>query len=224
MGVPTPVGVYTPARPAPPARRRSTSVPWGTSSYSRWPAAALSAAADSMFGRETNDTISRETWLFSISFAAAPPTPLATRHRSRAPCSTAAASRLFGTPELRPKPETAIEAPSGRSATASAGEATTLSIRAPMVDGAAAPRISSIRPNCDVAMTLFGLRVTLLRFRVTLPVTLRDYAEQKRMGGRAAAGVKAVVQAMAVLVRAIVGGGGDYPASPRGPRRAASQR
>ena len=72
-------------------------------------------------------------------------------------------------------------------------------------------------------MTLFGFHVTLLRFRVTLPVTLRDYAEQKRMGGRAAAGVKAVVQAVAVLVRAIVGGG-DYPASPREPRRAASQR
>src|SRR5207245_8912541 len=40
----------------------------------------------------------------------------------------AAANRLFGTPDERPKPETAIEAPCARSATASAGEATTLSI------------------------------------------------------------------------------------------------
>jgi hypothetical protein len=36
-------------------------------------------------------------------------------------------------------------------------------------------------------MTLFGFHVTLLRFRVTVHVTLREYAEQKRMGGRAAA-------------------------------------
>ena len=87
------------------------------------PAAACTPAAESMFGRDTNDTISRVTWWFSMSRAAAPPTPLATRHRSFAPCSAAAASKLLGTPELRPKPEIEIDAPSGMSATASAGEA-----------------------------------------------------------------------------------------------------
>src|SRR5262249_18734912 len=80
------------------------------------------------FGRETKDTIRRETWSFSIRAAVAPPTVLATRHKSRAPCSTAAASKLLGTPELRPKPEIEIDAPFGMSATASAGEAQSLFI------------------------------------------------------------------------------------------------
>jgi hypothetical protein len=44
--------------------------------------------------------------------------------------------------------------------------------------------------DCDIGMTLFGFGVTLLRFHVTPGVTLRRYAKQKRMGGRAAAGVK----------------------------------
>src|SRR5258708_13538666 len=92
------------------------------------PAAACWPAAESIFGRETNDTMSLETWWFSMSSAAAPPTPLATRHKSLAPCRAAAANKLLGTPELSPKPEMAMDAPSGTSATPSAGVGTTVAI------------------------------------------------------------------------------------------------
>src|SRR5579864_8865656 len=127
MGVPTPVGVKIPARPAPPARRRSTRVPCGTTSKVTWPDAAFWPAADSTLGRETKETMRWETWLFSMSCAAGPPTPLATNVRFLAPCWAAAAKREFGTPELRPKPEMEIDAPSGISATASSGVPKTLS-------------------------------------------------------------------------------------------------
>src|SRR5919198_19046 len=127
-----------PARPAPAARRRSTSVPWGTSSYSISPAAASSAAGEGMRGRETNETIRRETWWFS-NRGVAVPTPLATRHRRLAPCWAVAASRLLGTPELRPNPETAMDAPSGRSEIAAAGEGKTLSMRGVRAAGPPSP-------------------------------------------------------------------------------------
>src|SRR5438105_6242633 len=117
-----------PARPAPPARRRSTRVPCGTISYWILPAATQLPAGEGMLGRATKETMSRVTWSFSISFATAPPTVLPTRRSPVAPCSAAAASRLFGTPELSPNPETAIVAPFGISETASAADATTLSI------------------------------------------------------------------------------------------------
>ena len=128
IGVSTPVGVYTAASPAPAARKRSTSVPWGTSSYVISPLAIWSSAADFTPARAVNDMISSLTWCCSISGRAPGGIVLPTRQSRRLPRAHRAASRLTAWPALWPNPETAIRAPSGRSAIASAGEAKTLSI------------------------------------------------------------------------------------------------
>ena len=80
---------------------------------------------------------------------------LPTKQRSLVPRSSSAASRLKGAPALGPKPETAIDAPSGKSLIASAGEVRSLSMCLACVRTIAVTR--PVRAKNDRAAAVSGL-------------------------------------------------------------------
>src|SRR5437867_8820485 len=116
--------------PAPPARQRSTRIPWGTSSTSILPAAICSSLAVGVPGRTENAAISFFTWLFSARIwprvAPASPRELQTSVSSFVPWSRRAQIRAVAKRCATPKPAMATVAPLGMSATACSGDATIL--------------------------------------------------------------------------------------------------
>src|SRR5215475_541099 len=155
--------------PAPAARRRSTSVPCGTSSKVTSPFRISSSAGDEPPALAVNETIRCRTRPASTRVWAPGGIVLPTKQRSLVPRSSSAASRLKGAPALGPKPETAIEAPSGRSLIASAGEVRSLSMcLACVAQPAVTKRCSESRQTwCSRRL----LARTSRRGRVTLPVS-----------------------------------------------------
>src|SRR3990170_2510125 len=129
--VPYAVGVKKAPMPAPAARMRSASVPWGTSSSSISPARyALSKCQESLWrGNEHRIFFTRFLPISAASPASALPALLFTTVRSFAPCARSASISCAGMPAL-PKPPIMIVAPSGTSASASSAVAMNLSIMA----------------------------------------------------------------------------------------------
>ncbi|KQR91231.1 hypothetical protein ASF93_07720 [Microbacterium sp. Leaf347] len=113
--------------PDPPARSFSARVPCGVSSSSSSP--ERNCRSNSLFSPTYDDVILRMRRAFSSTPRPQSSTPqlFETIERSLVPCASRASMRAIGLPE-RPKPPTARLAPSGMSATASAGVATSLSI------------------------------------------------------------------------------------------------
>src|SRR3954452_13945226 len=113
--------------PTPPARSRSARVPCGVSSSSISPPRYW--RANSLFSPTYEPMARRMRPAASSRPRPQPSTPrlLETISRSVVPLASSARISSIGTP-LRPKPPTAIDAPSGMSATASAAEATRLSM------------------------------------------------------------------------------------------------
>jgi hypothetical protein len=118
--------------PAPPARQRSTSMPCGTSSTSICPAVICSSLEVGVPGRTENAAISFLICLFSARIwpriAPGSPRELQTTVRFFDPFSRSARIRLFAKRCATPKPAMATADPSAMSATASVGDATTLSM------------------------------------------------------------------------------------------------
>src|SRR3954447_11913462 len=113
--------------PAPPARSRSASVPCGVSSSSISPLRYW--RANSLFSPTYEPIARRMRPAARSSPSPQPSTPRLLDTISRSVVSLASSARIssIGTP-LRPNPPTAIDAPSGMSATASAADATLLSM------------------------------------------------------------------------------------------------
>src|SRR6185312_733771 len=113
--------------PAPPARSFSASVPCGVSSSSRSP--SRNWRSNSLFSPTYDDVILRMRRAASSTPSSQSSTPQLFEmiDRSVVPCASSASMRAMGLP-LSPNPPTAIVAPSGMSATASAALATCLSI------------------------------------------------------------------------------------------------
>src|SRR4030095_7225931 len=118
--------------PAPPARQRSTRIPWGTSSTSSSPVLICSSLAVGLPGRTKNAATSFFTCLFSARICprVAPESPreLHTSVRFFVPFARSARMRLLAKPCATLKPAIATVAPSLMSATACWGDATTLSM------------------------------------------------------------------------------------------------
>ena len=113
--------------PAPPARMRSASVPWGESSISSVPLDHCSSTSGAELpGKTPIDTIALRTMPAlmrmpgSSRSARVPPQELQMMVRSLTPRSRSASTRACGYPAM-PKPAIMMLAPSGTSATASAG-------------------------------------------------------------------------------------------------------
>jgi hypothetical protein len=127
--VPTPVGVKNAPTPAPAARMRSASVPWGTISSSILPARYNSSNTVEVALRGNEQMILR-TRPASIS-PASPPLPppalLATTTRSFTPVSISASTRALGWPTA-PKPPSSTVMPSRTPFSASAMVGTILLI------------------------------------------------------------------------------------------------
>src|SRR3954471_3359791 len=140
--------------PDPPARIRSASVPCGVSSTSSSP--ERYCRANSLFSPTYDATIRRSRPFSSSSPSPQPSTPALFEPASRSlvPASSSAAINTEGIPH-NPNPPTAIVAPSGTSATASAADPTTLSIRRLLVEpdpnlaGPEPPGLVRVRGRAD---------------------------------------------------------------------------
>src|SRR6185437_10343010 len=118
------------ARPAPPARIRSTSVPCGTISSVSSPAAICFSASDTTPGRAEKQVTRCAIWWLSASRCAVGkpgwPSPLQYTVSPVGPLSRSAVISVDGYRCETPNPAMPTLAPSPMSATASAAEAITL--------------------------------------------------------------------------------------------------
>ena len=133
-------------------------MPCGTSSKVTSPFRISSSAGDEPPALAVNETIRCRTRPASTRVWAPGGIVLPTKQRSLVPRSSSAASRLKGAPALGPKPETAIDAPSGKSLIASAGEVRSLSMCLACVRRIAVTR--SVRAKNDRAAAVSWLRRT----------------------------------------------------------------
>src|ERR1700729_2657046 len=121
--------------PAPPARIRSTSVPWATISSVISPASICFSASDTTPGRAEKHVIRCAIWWLSASMCAVGnpgwPSPLQYTLSPVGPRSRSAVMSVDGYRCDTPNPATPRLAPSAMSATASAADITLLIARGP---------------------------------------------------------------------------------------------
>src|SRR5262249_8785788 len=203
--------------PAPPARQRSTSIPWGTSSTSIFPLAICSSLAVGVPGRTENAAISFFTWLFSARIwprvAPGSPSELQTSVRFFVPLSRRASIRLLAKRCPTLKPAIATVAPSLTSATACWGDATVLSMALLSINrdgvrsryliqfaGRPARRLCDSLPRCQTSW----LPASVPHSSPLSSKDLRiDYVDRLALQPRHQPGDRAAVDALVTLLLAV---------------------